>query len=583
MTVCRYFQQGNCRFGERCKFEHPGQVTQGRAPQQTQNRYGALNNQFGGGAARAPPRNVPNNKYNLDQEVIRIDLSTERPIWPFSAYGPAKAVPRQLIEGAIEQSPEEMRFRFYALGNPQQAAAEETALLEQSNQQVQSILNDLPGAIKFVLDGDNMHPNRNDICDQTSSQTSNTFSRGGSAASGRPIPTGPAAFGANKPSGFGQPSFGAPAGGQQQQQQQQSAFGRPSSFSQPNQGGAFGAPSSLGANSSAAGGAFGKPAFGQPANPGQNHPQTQPAAFGQPSQPGAFGQPAGGAFGKPAFGQAFQPGGGAFGQPSQPGGAAAFGQPSQPGGAAAFGQPSQPGSAAFGQPSQPGGGVFGKPAATPGFGQPAFGQPAAPQNSGGFPPAQPTGGAFGNPQAQQQQQQQQPTPSPFGQPAQAQPSNPFQQQQQQQQQPTTTGGGGGGLNAFGQPAATNNSTTQQQQPNGTTTTSSSLHASAAVHPATHDPATNRLITWKGQRVEYPAPNVPCYRDPADRSGALIRIWHPTPPAEANPFHEGPPAAYEGDAGRELAEAYAFVRETGMWRDGVVPEVPPKGEWVGWDV
>ncbi|KAK7546578.1 hypothetical protein IWX49DRAFT_416412 [Phyllosticta citricarpa] len=575
MTICRYFQQGNCRFGERCKFEHPGQVTQARPPQQNQNRYGALNNQFGGGAARGPPRNGPNNKYNLDQDVIRTDLTTDRPIWPFSAYGPVKSVPRQLIEGPIEQSPEEIRFRFYALGNPPQAAAEETALLEQSNQQVQSILNDLPGAIKFVLDGENIHPNRNDICEQTSaSQTSNTFSKGGSGPSGRPTPTGPAAFGANKPGGFDQPGFGAPAGGQPQQQQ--SAFGRPSSFPQANQGSAFGAPSSLGANNGNTGSAFGKPpafgapAFGQPANPGQ----TQPSAFGQPSQPGAFGQPAGSGFGKPAFGQpagggafgqAGQPSGGAFGQPSQPSGRA-FGQPSQPGGAA-FGQPSQPGGAAFGQPSQPGGGVFGKPAAAPGFGQPAFGQPAAPQSSGGFPPAQP-GGAFGNPQPQQQQQQQQqpPNPSPFGQPAQSQqPSNPFQQQ--------STTASSSGLGAFGQQ--------QQQQPNGTTTTSLPPSISAA-HHATHDPSTNRLLTWKGHRVEYPAPNTPCYRDPTDRN-TLIRIWHATPPSEANPFHEAPPAAYEGDAGRDLEDAYRFLRETGGWRDGVVPETPPKCGWVGWDV
>ncbi|KAK8197066.1 hypothetical protein IWZ00DRAFT_500320 [Phyllosticta capitalensis] len=576
MTICRYFQQGNCRFGERCKFEHPGQVTQARPPQQNQNRYGALNNPFGGGAARAPARNGQNNKYNLDTDVIKTDLTTDRPIWPFSAYGPVKGIPRQLIEGPVEQSPEEVRFRFYALGNPQQGAAEETALLNETNQQIQSILNDLNGAVRFICDGDNVHPNRNDICEQNSASqtTGNTFARGSGGISGQQPPTGPSAFGgANKPA-FGAPSFGQPGGGQQPQ----SAFGAPSAPSsfgqQANQGSsAFGAPSSLGAANNSAFGkpsGFGAPAFGQPANAnpaqsqnqgmsfgapafgqpgGQNQtqnaaapafgqasqPNTAAPAFGQPSQPSTFGQPAGGAFGRPAFGQ---PGGGA-------GGGGAFGQ-------ATPAAPAAPAAAS-------GGGVFGKPATAP-FGQPAFGQAARPQ-SGAFGAAPPAASPFGNPQ-----QPQQPTPSPFGQqPTELHRGDPFKAAGT----PNTPMGTG----AFGQPQP------PQQPPTANGTTTTLTPAAPSQHKFTLDASGTRLATWKGRRVEY-LNNIPYYRD---ASGSLIRIWHATPPAEKNPFHEAPPEAYEGDAGRELEGAYVHLRETGTWRDGVVPETPPKMEWIGWDV
>lgn len=51
-------------------------------------------------------------------------MTSERPIWPLSSYGPGKNAPLQLMEGDIEQSPEEMRVRHYlavASGNPQES------------------------------------------------------------------------------------------------------------------------------------------------------------------------------------------------------------------------------------------------------------------------------------------------------------------------------------------------------------------------------------------------------------------------------------------------------------------------------
>lgn len=56
--------------------------------------------------------------YHLNADIIRSDLTTggadgEKPTWPLSCYGPGRDAPRQLLEGIIEQSPEECRVLYY--------------------------------------------------------------------------------------------------------------------------------------------------------------------------------------------------------------------------------------------------------------------------------------------------------------------------------------------------------------------------------------------------------------------------------------------------------------------------------------
>ena len=48
---------------------------------------------------------------------MKNDLTGQRPIYPLSCYGPGKDAPRQLIEGPVEISPEELRVRYYAQRN----------------------------------------------------------------------------------------------------------------------------------------------------------------------------------------------------------------------------------------------------------------------------------------------------------------------------------------------------------------------------------------------------------------------------------------------------------------------------------
>jgi nucleoporin NUP42 len=54
------------------------------------------------------------NQYGLDPVDMKNDLTGNRPIYPLSCYGPGKDAPRQLIEGPVEISPEELRVRYYA-------------------------------------------------------------------------------------------------------------------------------------------------------------------------------------------------------------------------------------------------------------------------------------------------------------------------------------------------------------------------------------------------------------------------------------------------------------------------------------
>jgi nucleoporin NUP42 len=63
--------------------------------------------------------------FGVTKDILRTDLSSERPIWIMSAYGPGKDAPDQLFGGyPMEQSFEELRLHYMkgvAEGNPQGA------------------------------------------------------------------------------------------------------------------------------------------------------------------------------------------------------------------------------------------------------------------------------------------------------------------------------------------------------------------------------------------------------------------------------------------------------------------------------
>lgn len=411
--------------------------------------------------------------------------------------------------------------------------------------------------------------------------------------------TGPSTFGANAPKpAFGQAAFGAPSQlgtfGKPSTINQGSAFGQPSAIGQGGTfgqtsalgsgggtfgqasalgtgGGAFGKPSALGTGG---GGTFGqasalgaKPTWGQSPGPAPNTPFGQSAVLGQQPSP---------------FASAAQNGSGSgFGSSSQPANQAS---PFATAGAGTNHQPGQTG--AFGQSSGSGAGIVNGAQNPSPFGQQ---QNLASQGSGfgGLAPAaqnpQGNNNPFGSQTAQAPQQ-----PSAFSQVAPAQSNSPFGQRstppafgQTSQPQPLNTAPFGSGAFSQQPPAPTSSPFAQTQQPQSNGTVAPSNNASGPT--ATPDPSTyttrnsdNSLRSWKNRPVQYLQDQAPYF---SSNDGKLERIWHPNGPPPPNPDIEDPPGMYNA----VLEAAYAFVRETGTFKDGIMPEVPPKREWIRYDV
>ena len=472
--------------------------------------------------------------YKLDKSTITNDLSKERPQWILSAYGPGRDAPLQLFGGhPREQSFEELRVRHYELaaqGNQHQAVQEAQALVNNAEQQIQTALNDLDGAVKYLIDGENEHPNRLDICKakgatpnqtQTSTpdqQNVSTFGRPSSSAFGQP----------SAPSAFGRPvtSFGQPSA-------TVSTFGRPSAptFGQPSQPSAFGQPSMVGAPTT-----LGQPSmtFGKPSVSGP--------AFGQPAAPGPFG----------AFGQNPKP----FGIPSGP---AALSQPS----AAAnnpFGQPlGTTQSSTFGQqsaPSQPS--AFGKPSTS--NPSPVFSQAAMSGAVSGFSQA-PAGpqNPFAQPAAPL-------ATAPSSQPSATAPISFAQRRPSSVNQPVPTFG-----QAFRPSSVAPSSTTGQGASQVKIGTTSGQGTNGI---QVQKDSQGKITSWKGSPVRY-FDDEPCYKS---NEGDWQRIWFPDGPPVFTKTVDLPDEAYDEATKAE----YRHLRQTGTFTDGIMPALPPKREWCNWN-
>lgn len=88
-------------------------------------------------------------------------------MWIFSCYAPSRDVPVHLFGGPQrEQSFEEMRVAHYAAvasGTPDKAVQEANNMYIEAEQQMKTILGDLDGAVRYVINGEFDHPNRFDI------------------------------------------------------------------------------------------------------------------------------------------------------------------------------------------------------------------------------------------------------------------------------------------------------------------------------------------------------------------------------------------------------------------------------------
>ncbi|MCJ1450702.1 hypothetical protein MMC28_001035 [Mycoblastus sanguinarius] len=473
-----------------------------------------------------------NFSYKLEKAIIVNDLTKELPQWILSAYGPGREAPLQLFGGSPrEQSFEELRVRHYELasqGNQQQAVLEAQALVKNAQQQIQTALSDVDGGIKYILNGENQHPNRRDICKGKGAQPTQAqnpvVNPQPNSTFGQPATSTPTFGPSSSPLAFGRPP--APT------------FGR-TSAPVPT----FGQPSTS---------AFGQPAFGQPATLG--HPRTsfgQPASsFGNPSAPTpAFGQPT---LGAPQKNQS------PFGAPSGPSGnQQAVSQPTNPFSRQAA--PTQPSS--FGQQSGPSQqGVFGKPPApnnSNAFSQPTTSGPAMGSGQTALAPLNP----FGQPIAPS-------GTSAFNQPSKAAPSS-FGQPRTNQASTSNQS-----MPAFGQPFAT---------PDAAPPPSALVINGTSIRPVSGQSAANvqvqkdsqgRIRTWEGKAVSY-IDSEPCYKG---SDGSWQKIWFPDGPPVFKKTIELPDEAYDDTT----KESYRFLKQNGTFKDGIMPDLPPKREWCSWN-
>ncbi|KAL9000875.1 MAG: hypothetical protein Q9169_000630 [Polycauliona sp. 2 TL-2023] len=464
--------------------------------------------------------------FKLDKSAIKTDLGSDRPLYILSAYGPGRDAPQQLFGGQPrEQSFEELRLRHYELasaGNEGQAIQEAQVLYNNAEQQIKTALDDLDGAIKYITDAANQHPNRLDICQAIGDHVSSL----------QPPPSEPQSSRGSFAPGpsFGQPSFG-----------QSALSAPPSAFGQP----LFGQPSAPTPAS-----AFGKPSFGQAATPAAQF--GQPAnPSGQSSAPSLFvqDQPTAKPFGlqQPAFGQS----GGPFSQQSSTGphSSSAFGQ--QPtlattnpfattagldrsiaASASGLQQSTVPQrSNVFGQPSisQTTANPFGSK--DPGSTSTAFVQPVTtPAPAFGIPGAPPSTGIFGKPSTP-------PVTTGFA----------------PQLVPTASGG----------PSSTAPSLIRNA-PTGATFGSGKA-------------GDRKLLTWQGYKVEY-IDEEPCVKRAGD--GEWQRIWFP----EGAPTFTGKTQEYpDGYVLDDRARAnFEHFLQHGAGSNGLIPAMPPPRDMLSWN-
>jgi nucleoporin NUP42 len=201
--------------------------------------------------------------------------------------------------------------------------------------------------------------------------------------------------------------------------------------------------------------------------------------------------------------------------------------------------PPQPPVSGFPQPNNPFGKISAPPAPANPFGQqPSFGNPPSTQ------------GVFG-PTTKQ-------TPNPFGQLNTVKPS-PFDLPARDQH-PAASRQAVGPMVSSGQA-----STSASPQP---VTQGSSVPVEAKRD------SQGKLIAWNGKPVQL-MDNEYCYKG---NDGSWIKIWFPDGPPIFTKAMELPDEVYD----EKTRESYRYLREHGTFKDGLMPELPPRREWCNWN-
>uniref|UniRef100_A0A1B6D7N8 Nucleoporin NUP42 n=1 Tax=Clastoptera arizonana TaxID=38151 RepID=A0A1B6D7N8_9HEMI len=127
MVVCKYFSQGYCKFGSRCRFEHVrdsecygassystswnplGNLQSNENPEQKNKSGPSLTNNSNENS------NTLVNKISLNDLVLIVSKDTlqleEGNQWPLTCYAPIKECGN--IPNWVDNSPEELRWKLY--------------------------------------------------------------------------------------------------------------------------------------------------------------------------------------------------------------------------------------------------------------------------------------------------------------------------------------------------------------------------------------------------------------------------------------------------------------------------------------
>ncbi|KAJ9582865.1 hypothetical protein L9F63_022792 [Diploptera punctata] len=118
MVICKFFQQGNCRYGNNCRFDHIPDYSPSGDPgfrgrftgHYPSNNYYSSHNKHNAG-----PYKLANSSHDSEelmkaiaQEVIQSEKGGQ---WPLSCYAPIKE--RHCYPGLEDHSPEEIRWKMY--------------------------------------------------------------------------------------------------------------------------------------------------------------------------------------------------------------------------------------------------------------------------------------------------------------------------------------------------------------------------------------------------------------------------------------------------------------------------------------
>ncbi|KDR20053.1 nucleoporin-like protein 2 [Zootermopsis nevadensis] len=113
MVICKFYQQGFCKYGSSCRFEHPHSGESVLRRRYGDNQY-TTNNYFHGHGRNPGSYKAENISHDLEamqmvfQEVIESEKGGQ---WPLSCFAPIGE--RPCFPGCEDYSPEEIRWKMY--------------------------------------------------------------------------------------------------------------------------------------------------------------------------------------------------------------------------------------------------------------------------------------------------------------------------------------------------------------------------------------------------------------------------------------------------------------------------------------